>query len=993
MGIYQRQYQKILAQELLRYLLLGRLPNVDEISKRLAASLGSDGNVTYQYLAQPYKEVFNFRNYNKSLRRIKFDIDVFQEELFELFKSSVERLNYADMFQKVNSFELTKLQALLETLLFTVENADFYFLGAFETFSDTSKTNITESTQGIVDLSEQALTLPNTSLNSSRVYSGHLANKVSWKIDVTEPVNPLAAEPAPGTKFGNMFVDTTSAWVYVLTTDSQVPAEITFRFPLAGDAKSEVEVLISRLEFITHSSDKQLLKVKTSTDDINYTTILGYEEGITLDDQKKVYSLDFETTLVQFVEVTLSKTGPDEEVAENGQKRYKYYFGLKSIAAMTAGRIRKATYVSKPFDFSENTDQITNVSLSASSFKPNGTTINYSVALYDDNSKLSSFIPIAPIDSSASQVGVNQVINFSKSLPYKDRFSVPTTGPDAAVNYSSPFQGKRFYRIGNSLPFEPVFGASKLYRGFKAWYRDSSRAFKVEDVNDNFISFERSDIEALYTTDTETPAYENLIDPSTNERRTLLTLSKPVYYDSSRGHSLIPPPGSQNNSVNAQTNFAVYRVLLSTTQARVTRNFSIGGSNTVVLPSSNFVVQSANANERPIIRTGPGTVFQPNIDYIFEVEDVGGVSKPTGVLNIPSTSAFVDSSGNIPSLALEFEFTVDPDITHKVEKIESNVVTLINSNVRVDENLEIKYRYIPTAPSEIIKASIRLSDAPSTARSRNFYVIGQDYLVDPSTGNIQRIPTGNIPSQGVAYAQYSFRNAEEGIETFQTWCNITASEGIQIRFETDPTIKKNRLVVDNEVGEGFFVNGPQGLVNLTNAVNSPTLGPGWVQFIVRSKNPTANVGFQSNLIDQVIQLRDQSQKKIFRENGTYFREIIALRDPLIQKTLNHLRVNTLLSDRTIFAIDNTTDVTKRYIVINFLPNTTEELYLKGPTDDSDITNVPEDVSEIFLLEWATISQNTKGNKLVIKIDLERSPELDGGITPKVYEYKLRAATN
>jgi len=205
--------------------------------------------------------------------------------------------------------------------------------------------------------------------------------------------------------------------------------------------------------------------------------------------------------------------------------------------------------------------------------------------------------------------------------------------------------------------------------------------------------------------------------------------------------------------------------------------------------------------------------------------------------------------------------------------------------------------------------------------------------------------------------------------------------------------RKNKLVSDTAVGEGFFVNSSNGLVELTNAVNTPVLGPGWVQFVVRSKNPTTNVSFGSNLIDQVIQLRDIYRKKIFRSNNLYFKEISAIRDPMIQVTLNHLKVNTLKSDHNVFAIDNTTDPRSNYIVLNFLPNNTTELYNYIPTADSDSNSRPQANSEQFLFQWRSRSLDQAiGNKVVVRIDLERNEQTDGAITPKVFDYKIRAST-
>jgi hypothetical protein len=198
--------------------------------------------------------------------------------------------------------------------------------------------------------------------------------------------------------------------------------------------------------------------------------------------------------------------------------------------------------------------------------------------------------------------------------------------------------------------------------------------------------------------------------------------------------------------------------------------------------------------------------------------------------------------------------------------------------------------------------------------------------------------------------------------------------------------------MQKELGEGLYVNSPDGFFDISTATRTPLLNPGWIQFIVRSKNPDANTVYGDNLIDQVIQLRDENSKRIFRQQGLYFSEITALRDGMKQISLNHLKVNTLKSNHSFFAIDDTTDIGGiSYVVINFIPGQTEELYNRVASAEQDTDTRPSQVQETFLLIWySELEQGIQGNQLVVKIELERSPEIgDGGITPKVHKYDIK----
>lgn len=989
MGIYQRQYEKILAQELLKQLLLGRLPNLNDISKKIQDVLGNKDTITYKYVSQPTRELFRNEQYNKSLYTIKFDIDLLHDEILDLFSQSSARVNYADLYHKLNSYDLNRLKAQLEMLLFTTQQADFYFSGAFETFSDISKTNVADSTKDIVDLAEKCISLPYNGTATKRIPI-YTETEYVPTITISNPNIVLSSRVVPGSNFNNIFSDTLSVWSYEVITNSNSPLSISVNFPLTLSSNN-LEYFVSRFEFVPHSYKKQNILLTTSNDNVNYASILGYEVGMDISDQKVNYAMDFETTLVEYVNMTLSKQEADEEITSGSNRTYRYVFGLKRFSAMTTGRVQEATYISKPFTFKE-VPIIGKISIESQDIIPNETKVLYYLATTDvDGNQLSPFIPISPVNSTSS-VGVNKVISFGSSQTIDTKFSVTESGNDAAQTYGVPFQGKQFYRIGSPITDDMIFGSTLLYRGYKCWSRDVTGTFETSKVSDIYVTFSQSLLEAIYTTITEIPSIRQLAATTSLPRRSQLTVSKLPYYDQTKGHAIKPPAGLQNSSLDIHANYAVYKVLNNQGTSRKIASFTLSSQVTQYLPVDAFVTQSNNASDLPILRLHTGTIYVLGEHYIIETEDIGGQQKPTGRITIPEGSPLLDPTGVVYNMAVEFEYTPDPDITHKVVSIEGNIITLNNSLLTNTSPVEITYRYVPTSPSTIIGSSIRVSDRPQSAgSSRTFYVEGRDYLLDASTGTIQKLINGSIGSD--VYVEYSYREAQSALNTFTTWCYISSDQGTQLRFDQDTSSRSNRLVVDATIGEAFYINTKAGLINLTNSLVTPILDQGWVQFIVKSKNPSTYTEYRTNLIDQVIQLKDTNKKKIFKEYSTYFNEIVAFRDPLRERTLNHLKVNTLLSDHTVFAVDSITDPLNRYLVINYLPTQTTELYCKVPTDDSDEDGPPASSSEGYRLVYVSnVSDGSAPSGVIVKIDLKRNQNVDGAVTPKVFEYKLRVGT-
>lgn len=1000
MPLYERQYSKILSRELIKALLTGKLPSIEEISRSINSALSKDGAITYKFIKQAERSLFNHLLYNQSMKKIKFDVDLLHEEMLDLFQETVKRFTYADLFHKVHSHELNNLKSKLDTLLFTTQNADFYFLGAFDNFTDTLKTDLKVSTASIVDLAEQALALPYGGASTQKVKMSHLYGLTIWPVDILQPEATAIVNNGPviNTSFGDIFTDTLSPWAYSVTINKQTPVEIRLRFPIAGDANERAKVLCNRLEIIPHSSSSQKIVVSLSNDNVNFITPIGYEDGIVTSDQRKTYALDFDTTLVQTVELKITKDSPDAELPVANGKNYQYIFGIKNFSALTTGRLTSARYQSKPFDFEGENEKISKVSIEAEAITPPGCNISYSVALAGaEDNLVTSFIPIKPIGK-IGNLGTSEVVNFRTTVESSNRVAIALGNETAGLTY----KGKTLYKVGDTLASEPIPGSSKLYRGLKLWYRDSSKGFDTKEVTDNYIYFGASDTESLYDVTSETlsgGSYAISINAN-NQYIAKLTLSKEVYYDPNRGHSLKPDISKQRASVDIKPNYAIYRVqhIKSKLRNGVTATIGsgpFGSSKTQGLPVSNFILFSTNAADNPLLQSLTlNKTYIEGTDFEYEIETFGNLRKPTGRIKILDGGGLVDNNGKVLNISLSFTFTHDPDITHKVTNVEGRLLTFTNLVLfpSQSDSLLVEYRHVPTSSGELIKSSIKVKDSPSTT-ANNYYVEGRDYVIDSKTGTIQRIPTGKIPSKGEVYVDYQFKSIIENIETFLIWCNISSSEGAQIKLDIDNTTKTNKLTVDTQLGEALFINTPQGLIDVTKSAITPVIGPGWVQFICRSKNPDANKTYGTNLIDQVIQLRDINKKRVFKENNQYFKEITAFREPLLERTYNHLKINTLATDHTVFAIDTESDVGKYYPTVNFKPNYTSELYNYLPSPDLDGDIAPSQGYETFIISWQSKSnQETSGSKVIVRVDLERNPTgVDGGITPKVFEYKLRAS--
>jgi hypothetical protein len=470
---------------------------------------------------------------------------------------------------------------------------------------------------------------------------------------------------------------------------------------------------------------------------------------------------------------------------------------------------------------------------------------------------------------------------------------------------------------------------------------------------------------------------------------------------------LTPPAGT--DGLTAQNpNFAVYKVkqIRSTKVSTTTllKRANAPAPTEVIaynLGVTNFVISSTNPFDLPtfVARSVQGVLPVLNytlvegIDYEIEtILDPDGTLRPSGRIFILATSVLRPVTSTVTSLGLDQDYdltiTYKPieDITHRVVSVENDKITLDYTIVQANDAIDITYRTVIANPDELIKASVKVfsqyNATETTLRE------GVDYFCDGRAGTIQIPPQSVLRTSG-AYIDFSYRKAEPDIEIFTVWCKIDNPNGTEIRFDIDPVLKTNRLKIDDKAGEKFYITGPFGLIDIGKSGGTPSLPRGWVQFIVISKNPTKNKNYETNLIDQVIQLRDINKRKVFKEGSIYFSNILAFRDAMAEKTLDYLKYSTLSSDYQSFAVDRS-PLTGGVLLVNFIPNNSRDIYPYVPTADNTIDGPPQKIDDTFYMKWKYSLPNTSPtNGLVVKIDLERDVEIDDSQSPKVFNYNLR----
>ena len=981
MTIALRQYKKVYNDVMLEFLKDGTIPSHEDIVFRAGEdlpSVGADISSIFKYRQQAANAVFDIIIHNKSIKDIDTDLSILYAELIEIESLNVNKMLYADLFHSVHIHQLNKLNKQLDALLFAVDGGEENFAAEFESFDDLTKTNQELSDNGVVDLNESAIVLPISLKGSFKIPLNHLSNAPLGM--TVSPEDNITSSTVPGTKPGNMFSDSILPWALEVITTEDTSAYVEFTF------KMDKEEFINRITLTHHGEKEQTAVIRTSVDNVNKKDLAGYSQGIKLKDQSHVVSLDFEDRLTEYIHVKLIKEVADSALDDG----FQFIFGLKNISLFTTGRQEVAEYVSKPFDFSGVTESIGKISINATEILPENTFINWFIGVADTTGALSgSYMGISPINR-LSSVGAAKVISLSSVLNNEDQF-ITGSSDYTLIDTSNNIN---FYNIFSGTK-APVFGSALLYRGYRSWLRDQTKAVNPVLVKDNFIPFSKSDIQQLYQIKQET-----LSSSKNGISETVVVTSENPLYDTNKGHTFIPFVGV-NPGIDTDPIYAIYSANLASSVSSVTltgKDFSAGGIIDLGVKNIKYI----SASDIVIRDEVSDVVYTDGYDYIVELDDIGN---PTGKLialeasdNDTGPEKILPGYGDpivYPSVSITY--SVDPDVTRFITKITGNQVFFdMNIDNLPGSQIIIKYRHQAT---EVIKSSIKVKGAYGVAGNIKIYTQGQDYIYDSTTANIQKLSTGQIGTSDDVYIDYKYNDLPDQLDQFFLWAYVNKDSGINIVTEKASLdlLVKNKLEPNPFKSEEFLAQIPGvGLVNLTDAVNWPEMS-GWIQFIVKSSAPEDYIPSSGTpLIDQVIQMKDEAGDFIFIQDGKYFEELTALKEPMTQVSFNYLKNNTLKNDDKLFAIKEVTvDGTTTYqTVVNFEPNNSDKLYSFSAVGDGYTAEGPTGIYPIDE-SWKIVSTSKdtsagKFQKVIVKAILSRLPEASGGnITPKVFDYFIK----
>ena len=468
MSIVKKQLEKLIEEASINSLKSGKVLDLSVIIRLIKDKLSKlSGGPTLEIYRQNKRSKLNLEALNEMFKNTEFDLNVCYELLQEDFADLLNKFNSVDISYKSQRANLRLIEAITDSLLFSVNNADDNFYSIGDSYDSLSKIDLIKTDKNSIDLTEGCAIIPYSLPSATRLDMSHLYSLNDGTVEVAAN-NIISSKNGSGSKFGYAFSDANVSWRYEVTKSSDDGVAIIIKIPLMKESQS---VIISRIEFSSYLSNGMTAEIRSSIDNVNYTRLPTTSPKLVLSNTEKI-SWDFPDTTVKYLSLILSKSKADIKTAGNTivtnpilnnpavstTENWVYAFVINYISIYKLGRSQDAIIYSKPLKPTDIEDSpVRMVSLEVNEEILPDTNIQYDIALSDSTGNLiSDYIQINPINRLDSITP--KAITFSNTTP--NNIYLKTGDLTAAFNY----KGIDFYNLLDTDE-DYIYSSVKIDRG------------------------------------------------------------------------------------------------------------------------------------------------------------------------------------------------------------------------------------------------------------------------------------------------------------------------------------------------------------------------------------------------------------------------------------------------------------------------------------------------------------------------------------------------
>jgi len=376
-------YAALIMENILKEILSeGEIPKASEINTRFDTFLQEHNVSEPLFVSDDYKvealEASSTSKYNEANNTILQDLKVIYRHLFKTTNQSIEDFERWRREAEVLEARLQDLEERITDLLLIADDTEGYFNFFYDSFADTSKVDLVNST-AYVNISKSVVSIPTSTTGATKVSLDEIQPTKDVEFTVLSQNDLASIQSANQSALKNVVSDKGDYWQVRVVTTAAKPVSGELKIKL--DAKKE----ISRIDMDLHMSNANSLIQITpmySVDNYNYKQlpISNYTKSV-----NKKATFQFSPVEAQQIKFVMTKSGFDQTI----NNQYVYEFGVDQISLyneqFTTSTSQSDGYdlVTKPLyvlDGNGAIEEFSKVTLEACEDVPTGTSIDYYVA-------------------------------------------------------------------------------------------------------------------------------------------------------------------------------------------------------------------------------------------------------------------------------------------------------------------------------------------------------------------------------------------------------------------------------------------------------------------------------------------------------------------------------------------------------------------------------------------------------------------------------------
>lgn len=462
MGIKEKRLVETMERIIHQELQKGNLPSSHEFLSKLTYELDQNPltEPLYAFRSVRPEEQASSAAYNQDQENIYKDLFLLYENTKELHGLLNEKLNKFEVGKNKLMYEMKILEQKLKELALIYSQSGL-LNSVYDVFDDLNKVD-QENTSAFVDIKQHEVSISNAWNTVTRI-----TPPTNIKFSIAKEIKEhVKQEVISGRPTSILEEGKNEFWQHKVV--SPYKEEITGYLMLTFNDKQR----LNRIECDLLSPKETYLRVEFTPDDLNWFQLPYYENGEIIEDTT---CMDFPTIEASAIRFVLSKKEPDVEDAPGESKNdmmQHYIFGMKHIRLYHLSFAEYASFQSKPLEVTPLPKQnftINKVSLDVNAFVPNGSKIEYSIALPPAENN--------PIEWKRISARNDKTPQFDQIIDFRNIMSAPPSLFSIQKNISIAehempeyrANGISFYKIGSIEHKGIVENTERLYIGKNAW--------------------------------------------------------------------------------------------------------------------------------------------------------------------------------------------------------------------------------------------------------------------------------------------------------------------------------------------------------------------------------------------------------------------------------------------------------------------------------------------------------------------------------------------